>query len=134
MKKRIAMIFVVILLFVAIFILSYFVFTAPKYDGEFLLDDFSDVIESFPFPGHKTYGKIIDYKSAGEIGKNIIDEFYGGYSKGSIIEWMGCKVQYAPQHDVYYIRIYHISPLVIGGAYDIIIRSDGTVLAIWGEK
>jgi len=32
------------------------------------------------------------------------------------------------------VRTYHIAPFVMGGAYDVIIQSNGTVLAIWGEK
>ena len=133
-KKLIIIIIAIILLLTTVFFSVYCIFTAPKYKGEFSIGDFSDTIELFPFSGNKNYGKIRDYKSAGQIGKNIINEFYGEYSEGSIIDWMGCDVQYDPQNDIYYVRTYHINPLILGGAYDVIIRSDGTVLAMWDEK
>ena len=38
------------------------------------------------------------------------------------------------ESDAYYIRTYQMFPPVFGGAYDVIIQSDGIVLAIWGEK
>ena len=47
---------------------------------------------------------------------------------------MGCAVQYDVENDIYYIRTYHINPNILGGAYDVIIKSDGIVLAIWGEE
>ena len=56
------------------------------------------------------------------------------YSKGSILDWMGCDVQYDKENERYYLRTYHVNPLIIEGAYDVIIKSDGTVLAIWVEK
>ena len=55
-------------------------------------------------------------------------------SDGSILEWMDCAVRYDKENDAYYVRISHVTSLVMGGAYDVIIQSDGTVLAIWGEK
>jgi hypothetical protein len=47
---------------------------------------------------------------------------------------MDCAVRYDKENDAYYVRISHVIPLVKGGAYDVIIQSDGAVLAIWGEK
>ena len=47
---------------------------------------------------------------------------------------MGCRVQYDKENDAYYVRTFRLDPRVLGGAYDVILRSDGTVLAIWGEK
>ena len=47
---------------------------------------------------------------------------------------MGCSVQYDAESDAYYIRTYQMFTPVFGGAYDVIIQSDGIVLAIWGEK
>ncbi len=55
-------------------------------------------------------------------------------SEGGLFEWMGCSVQYDAESDAYYIRTYQMFPPVFGGAYDVIIQSDGIVLAIWGEE
>ena len=67
--KIIAIILDVILLLITVFISAYFLLTAPQYDGEFSLDDFSNMTESFPFAENKAYSKIIDDKSAEKTGK-----------------------------------------------------------------
>ena len=83
-KKLIIIIISIILLLTTVFFSVYCIFTAPKYKGEFSIGDFSDTIELFPFSSNKNYGKIRDYKSAGQIGKNIINEFYGEYQAGAV--------------------------------------------------
>ena len=85
------------------------------------------------FQTDNNYGKITDCKSAAIVGKKAIADRFEN-SEGGIFEWMGCTVQYDVENDTYYIRTYHINPNIFGGAYDVIIKSDGTVLAIWGEK
>jgi hypothetical protein len=133
MKKAIIISGSVILAIVVLFFTLYFVSTAPKNAGDFSVDKFTEYIESEHFQTDKNYGNITDYKSAAAAGKTAITERFEN-SEGSLFEWMGCSLQYDAENDAYYIRTFHINPLVMGGAYDVIIQSDGTVLAIWGEK
>ena len=74
MHAFVLIVIAIILLLATVFFSVYCIFTAPKYKGEFSIGDFSDTIELFPFSSNKNYGKIRDYKSAGQIGKNIINE------------------------------------------------------------
>ena len=133
MKKR--MMFLIALLIVAIivFISSYFIFTAPKNAGEFSLGDYSYYTEEINFQTDKNYESITDYKSAAKAGKVAISERFEGYDN-KIFRWMGCHVRYDKENDAYHIRTYRISIVpMLGGAFDVIMKSDGTVLAIWGE-
>lgn len=132
MKKRITILGVIILALLVVFFSFYFILTTPKDTGSFSVDEFTEYIQNQQFQTDKNYGKITDYKSAAAAGRTAITERFA-CSKGSIFEWMGCSVQYDAESDVYYVRTFHANPLVLGGAYDVIIKSDGTVLAIWGE-
>ena len=40
---------------------------------------------------------------------------------------------YCNENEVYHVRAYHINPFIMGG-YQVIIRTDGTVLALMVEK
>ena len=133
MKKAIIISGSIILAVLCVFFSLYFISTAPKDTGDFSVDEFAEYIQNEHFQTDKNYGEIIDYKSAAKAGKTAIAEHFEN-SDGSIFEWMGCSVQYDKANDVYYVRTYHIAPFVKGGAYDVIIQSNGTVLAIWGEK
>ena len=133
MKKVIITSSSIILAVVVVFFSLYFISTAPKDTGVFSVDEFAEYIQNEYFQTDKNYGEIIDFKSAAKAGKTAIAERFENCD-GSIFEWMGCSVQYDKVNDVYYVRTYHIAPFVMGGAYDVIIQSDGTVLAIWGEK
>lgn len=133
MKKAIIISGSIILAIVVIFFSLYFIATTPKNAGDFSVEEFTEYIENKHFQTDKNYGKITDYKSAAAAGKTaILDRFEN--SEGGLFEWMGCSVQYDKTNDVYYVRTYRIAPFVMGGAHDAIIQSDGTVLAIWGEK
>ncbi len=133
MKKTIIISSITILTIAVIFFASYFMMTSPTFRGEFSVNKFEDYIQNENFQTDKNYGKITDFKSAAQAGKMAIDERFEN-SAGSIWEWMDCSVRYDKENDVYFIRISHVNPLVLGGAYDVIIQSDGDVLAIWGEK
>ena len=133
MKKIIIISLSVIVVVTVVFFSSYFIMTAPKYKDDFSINDFTEYIENPNFQTDKNYGKIMDYKSAARAGKNVISERFDDV-EGSIFEWMGCDVRHDKTNDAYYIRTYHIYPPMLGGAYGVIIKSDGTVLAIWGEK
>ena len=133
-KKSIIVITAAILLLVIAGFSAYFILTSPKNDGEFSVDDFADTIKIFAYQGDQKYDAPTDYKSAGKIGIKAINEAYGKYSKNSIVDWMGCDVQYDEENETYYVRTYHFNPNLFGGAYDVIIKSDGTILAMWGEK
>jgi hypothetical protein len=133
MKKIIIIISTIILAIVIIFFSLYFIATTPQYAGDFSVDQYAKYMQDENFQTDKNYGEIIDYKSAARVGKTAIFEHFEN-SEGSIFEWMGCDVCYDEECDTYYIRTYHVSFHVLGGAYDVIIQSDGTILAIWGEK
>ena len=133
MKKTLIIIASVVIALVVAFFSFYFISTAAKYTGEFSVTDFEEDIQNEHFQTDKNYGTVTDYKSAAVAGKTAISERFE-HSEGSVFEWMRCDVQYDNASDAYYIRSYHVFPFVLGGAYDVIIKSDGTVLAIWGEK
>ena len=133
MKKGITILGVIILALLIVFFSFYFILTTPKDTGSFSVDEFTEYIQNEQFQTDKNYGKITDYKSAADAGKTAITERFEN-SKGGVFEWMGCSVKYDKKSDVYYIRTYQMFPPAFGGAYDVIIQSDGTVLAIWGEK
>ena len=133
MKKTIIITAVFLLIIIGV-LSAYFISTSPKNKGEFCVDDYSEEIEEFSNVNSNNYGNISDWKSAAEVGKIAIEEIFGEGAHGSFFKWMGCDVQYDPHNDIYYVRTYHSNPLILGGAYDVIIRSDGTVLTMWGEK
>ena len=132
MKKILIILGIIIVSIVVVFFSVFFIVTAPKDVGEFSVNDFSEEIANVNFHTEKNYGVINDYKSAAKAGKNAIAERFGN-SSGNIFEWMGCDVCYDRENDSYYIRTYHINLLILGGAYDVLIKSDGTIIAIWGE-
>ena len=133
MKKAITILGVIILALLVVFFSFYFILTTPKSTGDFSVDEFAEYIQNEYFQTDEKYGIITDYKSAAKAGKTAIAERFEN-SDGSIFEWMGCSVQYDEENDAYYVRTYHVAPFVLGGAFDVIIQSDGTILAIWGEK
>ncbi len=133
MKKAIIIISSIVLAILVLFIVLYFALTAPRFAGDFSTNEFQEEVDNINFRTEINYGKIDDYKSAAKAGKNAIADRFEN-SDGGILEWMGCSVQYDDKNDAFYIRTYHVNPLVMGGAYNVIIQSDGTVIAIWGEK
>ena len=134
MKKMTAILGISILVIVIGIFSVYFTLTAPKDKGEFSVSDYSEEIGNVNFQTEKTYDNITDYKSAAQAGKMAISERLEGL-EGSVFKWIGCDVQYDSENDAYYVRTYDISPVpVSGGSYGVIMKSDGTVLAIWGEK
>lgn len=115
-----------------VFFSLYFISITPKYTV-FFVEEFAEYIQNEHFKTDKNYGKITDYKSAAKAGKIAIAERFEN-SECGIFECMSCSVQYDKEKDAYYVRTYHTAPYVKGGAYGVIIQSDGTVLTIWGEK
>ena len=133
MKKAIIISGSIILAIVVIFFSLYFIATTPKNAGDFSVGEFTEHIENKHFQTDKNYGKITDYKSAAAAGKTaILDRFEN--SEGGLFEWRGCSVKYDKASDTYYVQTYHLTPMMFGGGYGVILQSDGTVLAIWGEK
>ena len=116
-----------------LFVFLYFVFTAPRFTGDFSINEFREERENINFQTEINYGKIDGYKSAASAGKAAIADRFEN-SDGGIFEWMCCAIKYDAENDAYYIRTFHFNPLTKGGAYDVIIQSDGMVLAIWGEE
>lgn len=134
MRKRIAIIcgIVVVCLCIA-YLVAYFIATSPVDQGAFLAEEFSEYIDCEEFQTDLVYDRITDVKTAGIVGEKAISDRFEE-SKGSIFEWMGCDVRYDAENDFWHVRTYPIFPLMKGGAYDVILRSDGTVVTIWGEK
>ena len=133
MKKIIIAIGSIVFIVLVLFICFFFVLTAPKFTGHFSTSTYQAEMENVNFQTEMNYGKIDGYKSAASAGKKAIADRFED-SKGGIFEWMGCSVRYDAKNDIYYIRTYHLNPLLKGGAFDVIMQADGTVLAIWGEK
>ena len=133
MKKAIIILSAIILVFLVAFFALYFILTAPKSTGAFSVDNYAENIQNENFQTDENYGTITDWKSAAIAGKKAIADRFEN-SEGGIFEWMGCSVRYDEESDAYYVRTYHVAPFVKGGAFDVIIQSDGTVHAIWGEK
>ena len=133
MKKTAIITSTVILIIVLVFFGLYFAMTAPSYIGEFYVSEFIYEIDNPDFQSDMKCGGITEFKTAAKIGKTVISECFEN-ADGSIFRWMACDIMYDEVNDVYYIRTYRMSPLVNGGAYNVIIQSDGTVLAVWGEK
>ena len=133
MKKAVIAIGLIVLIISVLFICLYFVLTAPKFTGNFSVNTYQSEIENDNYHTETNYGKINDYKSAASAGKKAITDRFEN-SKGGIFKWMGYSVQYDAESDAFYIRTYPLTPFMEGGTYDVIIQSDGTVLAIWGEK
>ena len=133
MKKAIIILSAIILVFLVAFFALYFILTAPKSTGAFSVDNYAEYIQNENFQTDENYGTITDWKSAVIAGKKAIADRFEN-SEGGIFEWLGCSVRYDEEGDAYYVRTYHVAPFVLGGAFDVIIQSDGTVLAIWGEK
>ncbi len=133
MKKAGKIICAVLIALAAAFFSFRFLLTRPGYTGVFSVSDFEEYTENENFRTGSDYGPIPDWRSAAAAGKAAIADRFEN-SEGSIFEWMGCTVRYDEENDAYEIRTYHVFPIMFGGAYDVILKSDGTVLAIWGEK
>lgn len=134
MKKALRMGCIIILIIIVSFFVGYFIITIPKYKGEFSVDDFTAVTGNSEFHTNEVYDNIADYQSAAEIGKAAIADRFDN-AEGSLLEWKGCDVQYDSSNDVWHIRSYPFSILpMFGGEHNVLLRSDGTVMAIWGEK
>ena len=133
MKKRIMTFAVIIIAIIIAFFSFYFIVTIPKNAGEFSVDDFTECVENENFQTEQNYGKITDYKSAAAAGKKAISDRFEN-SEGGLFEWRGCSVRHDPKNNAYYVCTYQIFPPVMGGGFCVILRADGTVLAIWGVK
>jgi len=133
MRKTITIFTAVVLTVIIFFFCLYFAFTAPKFTGNFSISTYQREMDYVNFQSEINCGKITDYKSAAKAGKTAIAERFED-TEGSLFQWVGCSVQYDAENDAYYIRRYQMFPPVFEGAFDVIIQSDGTVLAIWGEK
>ena len=130
MKKTIITVGIVLLALLITLVSAYAIGTAPKNKGSFSVEDYAEYIAEPNFQTERTYDAVTDWKSAAKVGKQAILDRFGESAEGGLFEWMGCHVQYDKENDAYYVRIYHI----VGGAFDVILKADGTILTIWGEK
>lgn len=134
MKKTIITVGIVLLALLITVVSAYAIGTAPKDKGSFSVEDYAEYIAEPNFQTVRTYDAVTDWKEAAKGGKQAIRDRFGESAEGGLFEWMGCHVQYDEANDAYYVRTYHLFPLVMGGAYDVILKADGTILTIWGEK
>jgi len=127
MKKIIVTAVSVVLVVVIGLIVAFFISTAPKDKGSFSVGEYTYEISNVNFHTDKTYDKITDYKTAAE------ERFED--SDSTLLKWMGCEVKHDSDADAWHVRTYIVFPNNMkGGAYDVILRPDGSVIAIWGEK
>ena len=133
MRKTIIILCSVILVFLVAFFSLYFILTTPKNTGDFTVENYIEYIQNENFQTEQIYGKITDYKSAAAAGKKAISDRFEN-SEGGLFEWRGCSVRHDPKNNAYYVCTYQIFPPVMGGGFCVILRADGTVLAIWGVK
>ena len=133
MKKAIIITISVIFAIILIFTGAYFIFTAPENDGSFSINEFKGQIANPNFHSNNNYGKISDFKSAANVGKTAIADRFENAS-GNIFRWMKCTVKYDEENDAYYVFTYRVNPNVFGSIYNVIIKSVGPILAIWGQK
>lgn len=131
--KKAKIVIIAVFALIIVFLGLYLGLTSPYFSGDFSINEYKEEIENLNFKTEKKYERITDFRSAAKVGKAAISERFD-HSDGSIFEWMGCRVRYDQECSAYYVRTFHVNPRVLGGAYDVIIQSDGTVLAIWGEK
>ena len=131
--KKAKIVIIAVFALIVVFFGLYLGLTSPYFSGDFSINEYKEEIENLNFKTEKKYERITDFRSAAKVGKTAISERFD-HSDGSIFEWMGCSVHFDNDSDTYYVRTYHVMPFVLGGAYNVLIQSDGTVLAIWGEK
>jgi len=100
--------------------------------GSFSVDAYAAHIANPHFQTRYTYGPIENYRQAGQAGiQAVTDRFQEQVS----LSLRGCIVYYDSQNDIWHVQLHWTSPLVtFGGGYSVLLKSDGTVLAIWGEK
>lgn len=133
MKRSMIVTGAILLVILALAVCLSFVLTAPKFVGDFSASAYQAEIDNPNFQVDANYGAIEDFESAARAGKKAIADRFGNFH-GGIFSCMGCSVQYDAEREVYLIRTYPFAPFIAGGAYDVILQSDGTILAVWGEK
>ena len=133
MKRAMIVTGSIALVVLALLVCLSLVLTAPKFKGNFSISDYQAEMDNPNFWSDVNYGTIKDFEIAARVGKQVIANRFED-SMGGIFAWMGCAVQYDAENDVYFVRTYPLLPLIAGGAYDVILQTDGTVLAVWGEK
>lgn len=133
MKKTAYLWGIVFLLVLLAFVAAYFGMTQPKNCGEFSVETYSEEIATSSFQSDQIYEAVLDYQGAARIGKQAIADRFEAY-KSSIFSWMACDVRYDPSADMWFVRVYRVSPWGSGTGYNVILRSDGSIRSIWGEK
>lgn len=116
------------------FMASYILMTAPSDGGTFSLETYTDELANPDFQTTDVCEPVTDYRSAAAEGKKAMAAHFS-VPEGNLWQWKGCLVEYDPLSDAYHVQWYRISLLpMFGGGHHVILKSDGTVLAIWGSK
>ena len=117
----------------AVYVGIYGYITAPRDAGDFLARDYADYISDIHCQSDQIYAPISDVKSAGKIGRKALADRFPA-SRNGLFRWMVCDVQYNERNDMWYIRANSRFAPELGGDYHVIMRANGTVVAIWGDK
>lgn len=128
MKKGLLIIAVVLLSLCVLGGVAFAIYVTPQYEGEFVVEEYTDKISNPNFHSGKTYAPITDKGSAVEVGKAAIIDRFGTQAEERIY-----RTKYHAEEDVWCISA-QPKGIVMGGSLYVLIRSDGTEVAIWGEK
>lgn len=131
--KKFTIILSVVLLVIAGCIGLYFSLTTPKFTGDFTLETYQQQIDNPEFKSDNNYGEIKNYKDAVKAAQIAISDRFET-TKGYIFQVNGCTVQYDKENEAYCVSQHIVFPPVFGGGYKVIIKTDGAIIAIWGEK
>lgn len=100
--------------------------------GTFAVEDYGEEIGNPYFQTMYSYSPVENYRQAGNAGIQAMADRFG---KDLAFELRGCNVCYDEGDDVWLVQLHIVSAVpMFGGGYSAILKSDGTVLAVWGEK
>ena len=129
MKKGLLITGIVVACLVLLGGVAFAIYVTPQYEGEFVVEEYADKISNPNFHSGKTYAPITDKDSAVEVGKAAIIDRFGTQAEERIY-----RTKYHAEEDVWCISAQPKGIMVMGGSLYVLIRSDGTEVAIWGEK
>lgn len=102
----------------------------------FSIEDFTAEINNPNFHTDIQYDSVHDYRSAVKVSKTVIADHFGPQSSGNDwFMWRSLTVRHNKENDIWHVSSGIIfPPLMFGGGYDVLIASDGKVIAVWGSK
>lgn len=132
MKKKAVIIGIVLLVLVVCVVM---IALLPGKVESFSVSDYTEQIENPNFHTDKQYAAVTDARGAKKIGQEALTERFGDNDDGYWFTWPRITVSYDEENDVWLIVKGNASLFPVeGGSLYVLIRSDGTEIAIWGEK